>query len=275
MPEVLPLWPDGAIGSESWKNPEKEYSFSEPWAHRIIRNVSNPTLTIFLPEPDAATGTGVIVCPGGGHHFLAIDHEGYDVARWLNTHGIAAFVLKYRVIQTPDDEAEFLIARENMGESLQNNMPTHLPIVIADGQQALRVVRRHANEWGLNPKRIGMMGFSAGAHLTALVTIVSESDIRPDFIAPIYGGLWGWGASEVKADLPPLFAAIASDDLLALDVCVGLYSAWIAAKNSAELHCYASGGHGFGMIPQGLPTDTWIERFYEWLGALGMVDDKE
>ena len=275
MSEVLALWPNGTTGSENWKNSEKDYEFTEPWPHRITRNVSNPSLTVFLPEPDAATGVGVIVCPGGGHHFLAIDHEGYDVARWLNTHGIAAFVLKYRVIQTSDDDAEFLAARENMAESLEKNMPAHLPLVLADGQQALRLVREHAAEWGLHPGRIGMMGFSAGAHLTAFVTVSSESELRPDFIAPIYGGLWGWGDAKVPTGMPPLFIALASDDELARGVCVDLYSAWLAAGNTAEMHAYGRGGHGFGMIPQGLPSDTWIERFYEWLGSLGIVDDVE
>jgi acetyl esterase/lipase len=166
MPEVLSLWPSGAPGSETWSQREKDYLFTEPWTHRITRNVTDPTLTLFLPEPAAATGTGVIVCPGGAHHFLAVDHEGYDVARWLNQRGIAAFVLKYRVIETPDDDAAFLEARSRIGDRLRELLHAHWPLALADGQQALRMVRRRAAAWGLQENRIGIMGFSAGAHLS-------------------------------------------------------------------------------------------------------------
>lgn len=271
MSEIIALWPDGAKGSESWNNPEKEHIFTQPWQHRIVRNVSNPTLTIFLPESDAATGCGVIICPGGAHHILAVDHEGYDVARWLNTHGIAAFVLKYRVMQTPDDDDQFHAAMTHFSERLERDMPIHQPLIIADGEQALRLVREHAQDWGLHPERIGMIGFSAGGHLTVLVTLAVSAELRPNFIAPIYGARLD--DLPVPADMPPMFMALASDDDMARRNCLALFSAWRAAGNSAELHCYASGGHGFGMIPQGLPTDNWIERFYEWLAALGMVEE--
>lgn len=272
MPDVLLLWPDGAVGSEDWSQPEKDYVFSEPWTHRITRNVVEPTLTVFLPDPAVATGTGVIICPGGAHHFLAVDHEGYDVARWLNDRGIAGFVLKYRVIQTPDDDTAFLEARSRLGERgrLQELLRSHWPLALADGQQAMRIVRHWAAEWGLKDDRIGIMGFSAGGHVSAGVILAEDASSRPDFVAPIYGALWE--DVVVPEDAPPLFTAFASNDPIAVKPCVALYSAWQAAGRSAEMHIYAQGGHGFGTVKQGLPSDGWIDRFGDWLQAQGLVD---
>lgn len=271
MLDVIALWPDGAPGSEDWSQEEKDYVVDEPWVHRVTRNVSDPTLSVFLPQPAVATGTGVVVCPGGAHHFLAVDHEGYDVARWLNERGIAAFVLKYRVIETPDDDEGFLEARSRIGEGgrLRALLATHWPLALADGQEAVRVVRLRAAEWGLEGGRIGIMGFSAGGHVAAGVALEGDADSRVDFVAPIYGALWEDVVAPVGA--PPLFLALAGDDPIAVGPCLALYGAWHAAGSPAEMHIYAQGGHGFGMVRQGLPSDGWIERFGEWLRAQGLV----
>lgn len=270
MTEVLTLWPDGAPGSAPESNPEKDYLFTEPWPHRITRNVANPTLTVYLPAPAVATGASMIICPGGAHHFLAVDHEGQAVAQWLTERGVAAFVLKYRVIQTPDDDAAFLAARADIAQRLRDLLPAHWPLALADGQQAVRMVRQRAAAWGLRPDRIGMMGFSAGGHLTAGVALANEPSSRPDVIAPIYGALWD--PIIVPEDAPPLFTALASNDPIAVKPCLALYTAWQAAGRSAEIHCYAQGGHGFGMVRQGLPSDGWIDRLGEWLATQGMLD---
>jgi acetyl esterase/lipase len=270
MAEVLSLWPEGAAGSEGWSHQEKDYLFSAPWPHRVTRNVTDPTLTVYLPERAAASGAGVIVAPGGAHHFLAVDHEGHEVARWLTARGIAAFVLKYRVIQTPDDDAAFLEARANIPARLQELLPAHWPLALADGQQAVRLVRARAAEWGLRADRVGIMGFSAGGHLAAGVVLASDPGSRPDFVAPIYGVVPQ--DFSVPPDAPPLFTALASDDPIAVQSCLALYSAWQAAGRPAEIHSYAQGGHGFGMARQGLPSDGWIERFGEWLVAQGLVE---
>lgn len=268
MDQVIRLWPNGAPGSENWHQKEQEFVFEQPWHHRILRNVAEPTLSLFLPKPSKATGVGVIVCPGGGHHLLAIDHEGYDVAAWLNERGIAAMVLKYRVIETSPAHETFMRERDDMRARLERLMPAHWPLALADGQEALRLARKHAFEWGLRPDRIGMMGFSAGAHLTVGVTLsgLTVQD-RPDFIAPIYGALWGEDP-KVPPDAPPLFTALASDDPIAVAPCLAIYQAWHAAGRPAEMHLYGKGQHGFGMVKQGLPVDGWIERFHEWLGTL-------
>jgi acetyl esterase/lipase len=204
-------------------------------------------------------------------------HEGAEVAQWLNARGIAAFVLKYRVIETPADDAAFLETRaRNEGRSrigdrssVQERMQAHRPLAIADGLQAMRVVRDHAQEWGLREDRVGMLGFSAGGNLSVGVALANKAESRPAFVAPIYGGL----RSElvVPEDAPPLFTALASNDPIALEPCLALYQAWHTAGRPAELHIYAQGGHGFGMFKQGLPSDAWIERLAEWLGAQGLV----
>ena len=280
MPDVIHLWPDGAPGSEGWSQQEADYVFHDHQPHRVTRNVTDPTLTVYLPEAGAATGTGVIVCPGGAHHFLAVDHEGDAVARWLSGRGIAAFVLKYRVIETPADDAAFLesraqsVGRYRAGERspFQEKMRAHWPLELADGQQALRLVRERVQEWGLRADRIGMLGFSAGGHLSAGVALANESDCRPDFIAPIYGVLRQDVVDiVVSEDAPPLFTALASNDPIAVKPCLALYTAWHAAGRPAEMHIYAQGGHGFGMFKQGLPSDAWIERFGEWLAAQGLL----
>ncbi|HMP41331.1 MAG TPA: alpha/beta hydrolase [Roseiflexaceae bacterium] len=172
MSGTIPLWPGKAPGSENWRQREKDYIFREPWPHRITRNVVTPTLTLYLPRN--ATGTGVVVAPGGAHHFLAVDHEGVEVANWLTARGIAAFVLKYRVIETSDDDQIFLQERLQIMERLRDRMAAHWPLALADGQQAIRLVRQRAAEWGVRPDRIGMLGFSAGGHLAAGVALANQ-----------------------------------------------------------------------------------------------------
>lgn len=272
QPAVIALWPDGAPGSEDWTHEEQESHHVPPFDITVVRNVARPTLTAFLPARAAATGAAAIVCPGGAFHFLAIDHEGYDVARWLNARGVAAFVLRYRLIPTPVSDDEFSQAMQhNMADAARRQalMEQYIPLAIADGQQAVRVVRQRADDWGVDPHRIGIVGFSAGGTVATGVATQYDAASRPSFAAPIYGA--PRGEIPVPADAPPLFIAVANDDGFAAMASVPLYSAWHAAGRSAELHVYAQGGHGFGMRAQGLPADHWIERFGEWLGAQGFL----
>ncbi len=196
---IIPLWPDGAPGSEERRQEEQETVLKNGLP--VVRNVTQPTLTAYLPEAAVASGTAVIVCPGGAWHFLAIAHEGVDVASWLTAHGIAAFVLKYRLIRTgPDLDRE---VEENMRDrdKLAALMTTVAPLVIADGQQAVRLVRQRAAEWGIAADRIGMMGFSAGGMVTANVALSHDAASRPDFAAPIYTA--PYENAPVPADAPP------------------------------------------------------------------------
>jgi acetyl esterase/lipase len=270
QPIIIPLWPNGAPGSEDWTQQEQETPAIPPLGVKVVRNIAQPSLMAFLPDAATATGTAVIVAPGGAFHFLAIDHEGWDVARWLNARGIAAFVLKYRVLETAVRDEDFLREfGEHMADRdwLRKRMPWIGGLAVADGQQAVRLVRRRAAEWNVAPDRIGVMGFSAGGVVTTGVAARYDAESRPNFAAPIYTA--PWEVATVPADAPPLFIALANDDQMAVDASVPLYTKWRAAGHPAELHIYAKGGHGFGMLKNGVPADAWIERFGEWLVGQG------
>jgi acetyl esterase/lipase len=278
---VIPVWPGAAPGSEEWAQKEVEYLSSGK--QKMVRNVVRPTLTAYLPDRSKANGTAVIVCPGGGFHFLSWESEGTKVAEWLQERGVAAFVLKYRLLNTGATEEEYQKKVAELFRSIDQRMkgaestprppdPERARIVTlaaADGRQAMKVVRQRAAEWGIAPDRIGILGFSAGAAVTMGVVMDHDAESRPAFAAPIYGGSAGNGA--VPADAPPLFVLVAHDDALAAGSSVKLYSDWKAAGKSAELHIYSKGGHGFGMNKRGLPVDHWIERFGDWLDTQGLL----
>jgi acetyl esterase/lipase len=235
-----------------------------------VRNVTRATLTPVLPA-GLGSGAAVIVAPGGGFLGLAIEDEGWKVARWLANHGIAAFVLKYRVLPTPRDNAVFQdsLARAMRGEKTGVTPPDDTPAeALADGIAALRYVRGHAGEYRIDPKRVGFMGFSAGGFLTRSVVADGGAD-RPDFAAPIYPNM---KPMKVPADAPPMFVTIAADDfLLQRAGGFGLIDSYRAAGRSIEFHLLADGGHGFGLGKAGTASEGWIERFYTWLGSRGFL----
>jgi acetyl esterase/lipase len=224
----------------------------------VVFNVVTPTLTAYLPERSKATGTGVIIAPGGAFVALAIDLEGIHVARWLQEKGIAAFVLKYRIMEKRQEG----IPAMNMDEAGKYG--------IADGIQALQVVRQHAAEWGVSPDRVGFMGFSAGAMVTSGALLQKDAAGRPSFAAMIYGGPFGV-MPAIPTKLPPMFLAWAQDDDLALAPIVRFYDALRAAGHKPEVHIFSAGGHGFGMRKQGTSSDHWIDMFYDWLEAQGFT----
>ena len=255
-PQTLKIWPGIAPGSEKWTQQERVEKNTP--IGTVVFNVVTPTLTVYLPERTAATGTGIIIAPGGAFVALAIDLEGHDVARWLQANGIAAFVLKYRIMEKRQEG----IPQMNMDEAGKYG--------IADGMQALKVVRRHAAEWGISPGRVGFMGFSAGAMVTSAALLQQDAAARPNFAAPIYGGLFG-ATPAIPAKLPPIFLAWAQDDALALNAVVKFYDALKSAGNNPEAHIFSTGGHGFGMRKQGASSDHWIDEFYYWLEARGFT----
>jgi acetyl esterase/lipase len=256
-PQVVNVWPGVAPGSEKWTH--KERVVENTPLGTVIFNVVTPTLTAYLPERSKATGTGVIIAPGGAFVALAIDLEANQVARWLQEKGIAAFVLKYRLLEK---KGEGIPPSLNMDEAGQYG--------IADGIQALKVVRQHVAEWGLSPDRVGIMGFSAGAMVASGALLQKDAAARPSFAAMIYGGPFGV-MPAIPAKLPPMFLAWAQDDPQAREPVVKFYDALIAAGHRPEAHIFSAGGHGFGLKKQGTSSDHWIDEFYFWLEAQGLT----
>ena len=250
----------GATAPESWHH---------QYGKNFARNVTVATLTPFLPDPAMATGTAVIVAPGGGFRSLSMENEGSDVARALAAKGVAAFVLKYRLVQTPADLPGFERAMAAMFAGAGGPPPNSLDLgpQLADSRTAFALVRKRAAEWHVDPARIGMVGFSAGAMLT-LQTALRTPEAKPAFIGIIYGPLQ---RVTVPADAPPMFVALAADDPLFGGRGMGLIESWAAAKRPVEFHLYEQGGHGFGMYPKETTSTGWFDAFVRWLGMHGML----
>ncbi len=267
--KVIRLYDGPAPGSEKWTHTEKEVP-KTAWGGPVVFNVVNPTITVVHPDPTVANGTAVVIAPGGGFFLLSINSEGFDVAHALAKKGVTSFVLRYRLVECKtDDPAKELMASGDIGPIVA----PIIPLAMADGLAAIGYVRTHAAEYGVNPQRVGIIGFSAGGTVACSVAYNYTAATRPDFVAPIYPAFsWTPKPKGVPADAPPLFILTATDDPLGLaPQSVDLYREWTAAKKSAELHLVAQGGHGFGMNVQNKPTDGWIERFTDWLGWQGLL----
>ena len=273
-PAIL-LWPAGAPGSESRRAEAEHISWrQEPdIVFPVISNIHAPSLTPFLPANGKSTGCAVIIAPGGGHMQLTIDREGYDLAQFLASRGIAAFVLKNRLARDTSTPK---------GAPQPYTIETH---ALADAQRAIRLLRARAVEFSLQPDRIGIMGFSAGGELALLAAAkhdagnasspdaVERQSSRPDFFAPIYpGGLQRTDLSWSKDSTPPAFLACSYDDRMP-DQLAAFFTTLRQAGVNAELHIYNSGGHGFGVRPDrpDLAVSTWHVRFVEWLGNRGFL----
>ena len=250
----------------------------ESWYHQydrnFARNVTVATLTPFLPDPAKASGSAVIVAPGGGFRTLSMENEGSDVARALAARGVAAFVLKYRLMQTPADMGAFEQAMAQMFSGAArppagppSGLGGDLAPQLADSRAAFDLVRKRAAEWHVDPTRVGMIGFSAGAMLT-LQTALREPDLKPAFIGIIYGPL---EPVTVPANAPPMFVALAADDPLFGGRGTGLIQSWMTAKRPVEFHLYEQGGHGFGMYPKTTTSTGWFDAFASWLTMHGFV----
>lgn len=262
------LWPNGAPGAVGEKAADK------------------PSLTVYLPTERNATGTGVVVCPGGGYAGLAIDHEGHEIAEWLNTLGVAAFVLKYR-----------------------HGMRYHHPAPLQDAQRALRMVRHNAKQWGVDVDRVGILGFSAGGHLASTASThfmdlqpdpsqpVNRESARPDFATLIYpvismttdyihqgskDHLLGENPDpelvehlsnekQVQANTPPTFLVHSSNDPVSVKNSMYYYLALQEANVPAEMHIYETGGHGYGLAPHDPVLSSWSDRWEGWMRKRGFL----
>jgi acetyl esterase/lipase len=263
QPEPIKLWPKGAPGAEGSVTPETVRL--SPDGEHILSNIQEPSILPYLPSKDQATGAAVIVAPGGGHSELWMDHEGYAVAEWLSGHGVAAFVLKYRLAKQKD--STYTVEDTELG----------------DMQRAIRTVRSRSAEWGIDPARIGVMGFSAGGELAALAstrydegTPTSEDPVeragsKPNFQALLYPAIPH--DRRLTADTPPAFLACGGNDRP--DIAQGLPELYLALTRlhvSAELHIYAGVGHGFGVRKTNpTPVSGWTTLFLEWMNAQGLL----
>jgi endo-1,4-beta-xylanase len=262
-PTEIFLWPNGAPGSEG-KTSKETVRVTQAGEH-VLSNIHAPSIAPFLPAAGKATGAAVIVIPGGGHRELWMDHEGKNAARWLSEHGIAAFVLKYR------------LARET-------NSTYRIEVeAFADTQRAIRLVRSRAAEWKIDPSRVGAIGFSAGGELVSRVSTrfdsgdhdasdpIERQPSRPSFQGLIYPGRSG--DIQPTTNSPPAFLACAFNDRK--DISEGLAEVYLRFKKvgvPAELHIYSAGGHGFGVrASNDKPVASWIVRFDEWLADNGFL----
>jgi acetyl esterase/lipase len=258
-PRVIPLWPNGAPGFESRKDiPEQAASY---W----VKNINNPSLTVFLPPKAKANGAAVIICPGVGFRELVFGAEGVDPAKYFNDLGVAAFVLKYRLFR----ETNSIFTVENPHE---------------DGLRAMRLVRSRAGEWGVDTNRIGMVGFSAGGEVVSMTAFgntggltnatdaVDQAGARPDFIVEIYPG--GVGIPQaLPPNAPPAFLLVANDDNHT-DAVLKLFELYYAAKIPVEVHVFTKGGHGFnqGQRSQLTTIKNWPQRLTDWMGDNNILD---
>lgn len=275
-PIAIPAQPDAIVlGTGALPGATAAEAWHTQYGSLFARNVTVATLTPFLPDPAKATGAAVIVAPGGGFRTLSMNNEGWDVARALAAHGVAAFVLKYRLNQTPPDPAQFARSMAQLFSDgaraarapVQQDPALALAPQLADARAAFALVRARATAWRVNPDRIGMVGFSAGAMLT-MATALRGQEARPAFIGNIYGPLTAVG---VPASAPPLFIALAADDPLFGNAGFGLVESWRAAKRPVEFHLYEQGGHGFGMYQKTSTSTGWFGDFVRWLGMHGYL----
>lgn len=273
-PPVIHVWPavapgeKGDLGDERLLPPQGEKPVDR------LTDVSVPTITVYKPPEEKDTGTAVLICPGGGYNILAMDLEGTEVADWLNSIGVTGIVLKYRVPRRKDQDK-------------------HLA-PLQDAQRAISLVRQHADDWGIASNRIGILGFSAGGHLSATASTqfdrrayepmddTDQISCRPDFTVLIYPAYLLAEANATPAELaaeirvtgetPPTFFAHAGDDRIGPENSIAMYLALKQAGVPAELHVYGSGGHGFGLRPSEHPCSTWPQSCERWLRSRGLLN---
>jgi acetyl esterase/lipase len=261
--EPVKLWPNGAPGSSGSATPETMRL--APGGEHVLSNIQEPSILPYLPRADVATGAAVIVAPGGGHSELWMDHEGYAVAEWLSSHGVAAFILKYRLARQKD--STYTVEGTELG----------------DMQRAIRTVRSRSKEWGIDPERLGVMGFSAGGELAALASTwyddgkpdapdpIERIGSKPNFQALIYPAIPH--NPRLTAETPRAFLACGGNDRP--DISQGLPELYLALSRlhvPVELHVYAGVGHGFGVRTSNpTPVSDWTTLLLEWMNAQGLL----
>jgi len=270
-PQTMNLWPGVAPGETGDKPAEQAVTSGPPKVVTRVSNVSVPTLTVYQPAKDQANGACVVIAPGGGYHILAWDLEGIEIAEWFNSFGVTAVLLKYRVPHPKRDRDD------------------HPPL--QDAQRAIRLTRHHAKAWNIDPDRIGMLGFSAGGHLTVATGTqynkktyepIDDADklsAKPNFLIPIYAAYLGDPKDDKKLNpdlnidknTPPMFLAVTLDDKMR-----GLHAGLLLAELKkagvpAEAHIYTKGGHGYGLRPSDNPVSGWPRLCEQWMRSMGFL----
>jgi acetyl esterase/lipase len=265
--EEIPLWKDGATGPKHSQPEASEDRRETGRLDRYVSFVSNPTLTIYPASGNSSANPAVLIVPGGGFRYVCIDKEGHEVARWLNSIGVTAAVLKYRVL-APTTERSF----------------KNIEAILPDTERAMRVLRHNASHWKIDPQKIGIMGFSAGGVMS--IRLINDADAgdaassdpvekvssRPNFVALIYTGLPGGKMPKADKTSPPFFIAHASDDPKApAAVAAKIYLHLLENGASAELHMFSSGDHGFGVHPATGSARGWTAQYAAWLSDRGIL----
>lgn len=297
----IDVWPGAmpAIAPQSERAKQIERSMETKDSHdapdTVVFNVTHPTLEVVRPTT-ASNGAALIIAPGGGFRVLSYANEGTRVAQWAAAHGFTAFILKYRLNPMPNDPQELggLVAGGGPRPGAPGAPPAGAPPMppgagapppggamppmrigafeqdaIADGIQAIKTVRARASEYGIDPNRVGIVGFSAGGAVSGSSAIAANAAERPNFVGVIYSRIMG----DVPNGVPPAFFAAAADDGIASGM-PGDFAKWIAVGSKAEIHIYAKGQHGFGTVKQDLPVDGWLDAFYGWIEQQGFTKAK-
>ncbi len=268
------LWPGGPPGFEGISKDEVSQPVNDAKYAKLglpgnFTEVHRPSVYAFLPPAGKANGTAMLVIPGGGHNQVVIEKEGYDIAEWLNERGVAAFVLKYRLSYV-------------RGAPLQRTAYNVEDHALADTSRGMRLIRSRAAEWGVEPDKIGVIGFSAGGELAALIETrfkkgdpqaqdpIERVSSRPDFAVVVYPG-YRRGTINARDDSPPSFLVCASDDRSHVYTTVDLYLSLLDHDVPVEMHLYTTGGHGFALRPFDGPVDSWEDRLWDWLVSRRLV----
>ena len=278
--EIMKLYEGVAPGSETWKHHEVN-------DNGVLFNITEPTLAVYLPEPEKATGSAMVICPGGGFAILSYVSEGTMVAQELCKRGIAAFVLKYRTTPLLDEQGNGSEDIQDAGKAVEASVSVSLQMgltavqacmrleysrmAFADADRAMTLVRQNASKWGVQPDKIGIMGFSAGAVTTMHQALTFSEQSKPNFTGVIYGG---W-TPDVKApaEAAPMFLCAPVNDIFSPEESMDVYKAWRTANIPVELHFYQSSEHGYGAVPTGKSSDLWIEEMYRFMKDCGFVSE--
>ncbi|WP_281232433.1 alpha/beta hydrolase [Flavobacterium gelatinilyticum] len=273
--EIVKLYQGKAPGSEDWTQQEAQM-YSDLFKTEVVYNVTDPALLVYqVPKGVKNTGTAIVIAPGGGFQSLSINREGKELAEILSKKGITAFVLKYRLNKTEtNDPAREMMEKLKDRAAFEKNSIATIQLAAQDGKNALNYVRNNASKYGVNLKKVGIIGFSAGSTVAMETVLDNKTEQLPDFVANIYGGP---RPELLSVPVPqkniPMFVCAASDDQLKLAPrSIQMYNKWLEAGQSVELHMYSKGGHGFGTGKQNLPVDSWEIRFEEWLTLQGFLN---